>query len=142
MADEESLMKLLAADPRYQLEAYVFVRKSLQYAQEVMGFGDPSDDESSDDDDTGERHVTASQLCEAARQYALNEYGLMSRLVLKRWGITSTSDFGEIVYNMIKIQFMKKSERDRREDFNNLFEFSEAFDESFEITLPNDRKSN
>jgi uncharacterized repeat protein (TIGR04138 family) len=31
---------------------------------------------------------------------------------------------------------MKKSESDRREDFNDVFDFEEAFDRNFKITPP------
>ena len=37
----------------------------------------------------------------AARRLALRYYGLMAITVLNEWGIRSTSDIGEIVYNLI-----------------------------------------
>ena len=44
-------------------------------------------------------------------------------------------DFGEIVYNLIEIGEMTKSESDRREDFNDVYEFDDAFERSYEITM-------
>jgi len=45
-----------------------------------------------------------------------------------------TGDFGEIVYNLIRIKHMKKSELDRREDFDDAYEFATAFEPVFELS--------
>ena len=42
--------------------------------------------------------MTGQQLCEAIRQYALEQYGLMAQCVLNSCGVYTTGDFGEIVY--------------------------------------------
>ncbi|MFO0034172.1 MAG: hypothetical protein ACK55S_03060 [Planctomycetota bacterium] len=42
-------------------------------------------------------------------------------------GVYSTSDFGEIVYNLIKVGVLKKSPRDRRAHFDAVYDFDEAF---------------
>lgn len=126
--DMHPLLRLLHDDPRFSLEAYQFVRDALTYAQDVMGLGEASGD------DPQQRHLTGQQLCEASRQYALQEYGLMARVVLKNWGIQSTSDLGDIVYNLIQVNLMKKSDGDRREDFNDVFDFETAFDEQFNFS--------
>jgi uncharacterized repeat protein (TIGR04138 family) len=60
----------------------------------------------------------------------------MAKVVLNSWGVYTTGDFGEIVYNWIRLGEMKKSEHDRREDFDDVFDFNEAFQQHFEITLP------
>ncbi len=141
------VIQLLQEDPRYQLEAYQFVREALSFAQEVMLMGGekkgtaPKKDAGITGPLTGEaieaeHHLTGQQLCDAIRQYALEQFGFMAQIVLKNWGVTSTSDFGEIVYNLIKIGFMKKSHTDRREDFDNVYDFDEAFRQQFQITLP------
>ncbi|MFW6171745.1 MAG: Minf_1886 family protein, partial [Planctomycetota bacterium] len=69
-------------------------------------------------------------------QLALEQFGLMARVVLNSWGIRSTGDVGEIVYNLIGIGMMKKSPSDRREDFEDVFDFEEAFEREFKITPP------
>jgi uncharacterized repeat protein (TIGR04138 family) len=158
---QHPLVELLAEDPRYSFEAYQFVREALSYGQQVLGYGEerPADDDempanpflaalaeearqfAEDDDDDEprvERHVTGQQLCEAIRQHALDQYGYMAKVVLNRWGVTSTSDFGEIVYNLIRLGWMKKSDGDRREDFDNCYDFSEAFEQQFEFTAPSE----
>ena len=60
----------------------------------------------------------------------------MAKVVLNSWGLHSTSDFGEIVYNLIRVGMMKKSNTDRREDFDNVYDFEESFTRQFQITLP------
>ena len=83
-----------------------------------------------------ERHLTGQQLCEASRLYALEQYGLLAKTVLKSWGIHGTTDLGEVVYNLIRIDLMKKSERDRREDFDEVFDFDQGFDKAFGFSAP------
>ena len=80
--------------------------------------------------------MSGQQLCEALRQYALDQYGYMAKTVLNSWGIESTSDFGEVVYNMIREKLMKKSDSDRREDFDDVYDFEAALQQQFNITSP------
>jgi uncharacterized repeat protein (TIGR04138 family) len=130
----KSLVRLLKEDTRYKLDAYHFVREALTFAQEELGMGAPSDFDS--EQGVYEPHLTGQQLCEAIRIYALEQFGYMAKVVLNSWGLRSTSDFGEIVYNLIRIGQMKKSKRDRREDFDDVYDFNEALQQRFEITLP------
>jgi uncharacterized repeat protein (TIGR04138 family) len=98
---------------------------------------DPSDQPSPalDDEEKGpQRHVTGQELCEAIRRYALDQYGMMALTVLNSWGIRSTGDFGEIVFNLIRIGRMRKTKHDRREDFENVYDFATAFQE-YKITM-------
>ena len=48
--------------------------------------------------------------------------------------IRSTSDFGEIIYNLIGIEQMSKSDNDRREDFDNVYDFEQALVRDYIIT--------
>lgn len=136
--------ELLARDKRYKLEAYVFVGEALDYAQKILGLGTarpaPSGGKSRDPDSAEEtpqeRHVTGQQLCEAIRLYALEQYGLMAKCVLNSWGVQCTGDFGEIVFNLIGIEQMRKTDEDRREDFDDVFDFDDGLTGSFKISLP------
>ncbi len=71
--------------------------------------------------------MTGRELCEGARTLALQQYGLLARLVLGQWGIQSTSDLGEIVYNLIAAGHLEKTPTDRRADFDDVFDFETAF---------------
>ncbi|MCS7238250.1 MAG: hypothetical protein NZ899_08275 [Thermoguttaceae bacterium] len=129
----DDLRTLAQTDPRYKLEAYLFVFEALAYAQEVLGLGRLCPSEPLPGEAPGpelaepQKHVTGQELCEAARLYALERYGLMAKAVLNSWGIRSTSDFGEIVFNLIRCGRMRKTREDRREDFDNVYNFEEAF---------------
>jgi uncharacterized repeat protein (TIGR04138 family) len=139
------LSKLLKSDKRYKFDAYVFVFESLNYAHEQLGLGQEHAEEEeqakaeprrSGTRKKAERHLTGQQLCEAIRQYAQDQYGLMAKAVLASWGVHSTSDIGNIVFNLIEIGQMRKTKHDRREDFDNVFDFDEAFVRDFKITAP------
>ena len=127
------LAELLRRDKRYRLGAYVFVYDALQYAQQQLGMGAPAATIRSAGDTEEERHITGQQLCEAIRQYAVEQYGGLAKNVLAHWGVRSTGDFGEIVFNLISIGQMRKTDSDRREDFDNVFDFDEGLSRCLRI---------
>lgn len=128
-------VQLLRSDPRYSVEAYQLVQNALTYAHEVLKYGD-SEDIDPDADEPAERHISGQQLCEAIRQYASEQFGLMAKVVLNSWGLHQTRDFGEIVFNLIEIEHMRKSDADTRQDFHEVFDFDEAFQQQFQISRP------
>jgi uncharacterized repeat protein (TIGR04138 family) len=79
------------------------------------------------------RHVTGQQLCWAIRDEALSRWGLMARSVLARWNILRTEDIGQIIFHLVENDWLQKQPSDRIEDFNNVFSFDEAFDESYQL---------
>lgn len=138
VTEKHPIVELLEQDQRYHIEAYQFVREALAYAQEIMKMpgGDGAGGEAKVDSD--EHHITGQQLCEAIRQYSLEQFGFMAKTVLNSWGVHRTGDFGEIVYNLIRIKHMKKSASDRREDFDDVYEFAGAFEPVFEVSSAED----
>jgi uncharacterized repeat protein (TIGR04138 family) len=92
--------------------------------------------EPAEDDENAERHLTGQELCEAIRLYALEQFGYMAQCVLNSWGIQKTGDFGEIVFNLIRIGQMRKTSQDRREDFDDVFDFEAGLRQSFQIKRP------
>lgn len=136
------LYQLLKEDPRYPLDAYRFIRDALSYAQDELKLGEDARPEPSLELESNapqvvpERHITGEQLCDAIRIFATEQFGLMAKTVLNSWGMKTTGDFGEIVYNLISIGWMKKSSRDRRDHFDDVFDFDKAFVEDFQITIP------
>lgn len=81
------------------------------------------------------RHITGSEMCWGLREYALHRWGKLARRVLESWNIRCTFDFGRIVFHMIEHQFMQKQPSDSIEDFRDVFDFGEAFDQSYDITF-------
>ncbi len=144
-----SFADLLKRDRRYKAEAYTFVFEVLDYAQKVLHLGKMEKNEplpqevlaAHDEWQTREErgdmvpghHITGQDLCGAAREYALLQYGRLAKMVLDSMGIRKTDDIGEIVYNLIDIGLMRKTTQDRREDFDNVFDFEAAFGEEYHI---------
>ena len=132
------ITELLKEDSRFAFDAYVFVFESLNYAQNALGMGEEAVSEPPEaaEGETPQRHVTGQQLCEAIRQFALEQYGYMAKDVLASWGVHNTGDFGEIVFNLIRIGQMRKTPQDNREDFDDVYDFDTAFREEFKISPP------
>jgi uncharacterized repeat protein (TIGR04138 family) len=142
------LAKLLKQDPRYKIDAYVFVQEALSYAHDTLGMGTERQPEEVEEplhrshrstERAPERHLTGQELCEAIRQYALEEYGYLAKSVLNSWGVHTTGDFGNIVFNLIELKQMKKAKQDRREDFDDVFDFDVALRQDFRITVAEKR---
>jgi uncharacterized repeat protein (TIGR04138 family) len=124
---EEGLELILAKDPRYQRDAYLFVREALDFTQKAII-----------KENKGQlRHVTGQELLGGIREFALAQFGPMSITVLEEWGIRSCADFGEIVFNMVEVGLLAKTENDTREDFKECYEFHDAFRKPY---LPESRR--
>jgi len=82
------------------------------------------------------RHVSGQDLSWGLRDYAIQQWGLLARTVLARWGITRTIDLGRIVFAMVDNGYMQKQPRDSVEDFRDVFDFHEAFDQAFRPGVP------
>ena len=112
----------------YPPEAYDFVQQGLSFTvQDVHGRGAKP---------RTSRHVTGQQLCEGIRVYALNQYGMLAGTVLRHWNITSTLDFGRIVFALIEAGQMQRTDEDTIEDFRNVFDFRTAFEADYRIPEP------
>ena len=118
----ETLDSIVAADPRYQRDAYVFLRDALDHTtkQQKKAKG------------ATVRHVAGPELLEGVRQYALKEFGPMVVTVLSYWGIKNTEDIGHMVFNLIGAGIFGKTEEDSIADFKNVFDFQQAFVKPFE----------
>tara|TARA_R110002049_G_scaffold4601_6_gene32903 strand:- start:115325 stop:115750 length:426 start_codon:yes stop_codon:yes gene_type:complete len=135
----QAMRELLEEDTRFKLEAYQFIREALQFAQEHLDLFDRPDTKTPESSASAmPKHVTGQQLCEACRRYAIDQYGYLAKIVLADWGIHTTGDFGELVYNLIRIEQMRKSESDRREDFDDVYSFDDAFEPQFEFAARDD----
>src|SRR6185295_10255092 len=125
---EEALDEILRKDPRYQRDAYHFVREALDHTQKTVA---KATREGGRQDTDEERHVTGAELLEGIRVHALGQFGPMTLTVLQEWGLRRCEDFGEIVFNMIEIKSLKKTDQDTREDFKPGYDFEEAFRQPF-----------
>jgi uncharacterized repeat protein (TIGR04138 family) len=122
----EALDSIVASDPRYHRDAYVFLRDALDYTtkQQKKTKG------------ASVRHVAGPELLEGVRQYALKEFGPMVVTVLTYWGVRSCEDVGHMVFNLIGAGIFGKTEEDSIDDFKNVFDFQEAFVKPFAPEKP------
>jgi len=113
----KKLQAIRGKDPRYALEAYLFVREALEFTSKSLK--KPK---------TGPmHHVSGRELAEGARDLALDQFGPLALKVLDTWGIHRTEDFGEIVFNLVEAGELGKTAEDKREDFADGYDFHETF---------------
>jgi uncharacterized repeat protein (TIGR04138 family) len=118
---DDKIEVIRTKDPRYQREAYLFVREALDYTQKNIG-----------KDNRGRiRHVTGQELLAGIRDFALAQFGPMALMLLEEWGVRQCRDFGDIVFNMVEADLLAKTEKDSRADFENGYDFYEAFRKPF-----------
>ncbi len=122
----EALDSIVASDPRYQRDAYAFLRDALDFTtkqqKKVKG--------------VSVRHVTGPELLDGVRQYALKEFGPLVMTVFDNWGIHSCEDIGNMVFNLIGAGVFGKTEEDSIEDFKNVYDFGEVFVKPFAPAKP------
>jgi uncharacterized repeat protein (TIGR04138 family) len=127
----EALDSVVANDPRYQRDAYIFLRDALDFTtkqqKKIKG--------------VSVRHVTGPELLDGARQYALREFGPMVMTVFDNWGIHSCEDIGHMVFNLIGAGVFGKTEEDSIKDFKDVYDFEEAFVKPFAPEKPASFKS-
>lgn len=103
-------------EPRFHESAYLFVLSALEFSQSRL---------------TERRHITGRELAGACRDLALQRYGLLARMVLDYWGVTSTADFGNIVFTLVDLGLLLSQATDTRDDFVAVFDFQDAFDRDY-----------
>ncbi len=119
---EEAVEQIVAKDPRYPRDAYLFLRDALDHTQKQIA-----------KQAKGQvRHVTGQELLHGIRDYALQQFGPMTLTVFEEWGIRSGEAFGEIVFNMVEIGLLAKTDKDTRADFADVYDFDEAFRKPFQ----------
>jgi uncharacterized repeat protein (TIGR04138 family) len=117
LAFREGVMdRIRVRESRYDEQAYLFILSALEFAQTKLDV---------------RRHITGSELSHACRELALERYGLMARVVLERWGIHATADFGEVVFALVDLGFLAKLPSDTREEFSEVYDFAGAFERDY-----------
>lgn len=112
----EALDLIHSTDPRYDRDAYHFLRDALDYTIKLRKKAKE-----------GEGHVNGPQLLEGIRHYALKQFGPMVTTVFHYWGVTRCDDFGEMVFNLIRVNIFGKTDSDSIEDFRGGYDFHAAF---------------
>lgn len=108
---EEAAVK----DPRYPVAAFCYLAKCLKRLldrKSVENGGAPSG------------HVSGKDVCFEMRDNLLRDFGPAAQGVLATWNIYETSDFGNIVYDLIAVKLLSASPQDSRSDFDDIFDFA------------------
>jgi len=119
----------LKARPRYHRNAYHFVFSALQFTQEKLNRT------SSHVLHEEDAHINGAELCDGLRELALQKFGLLTRTVLRSWGVTSTDDIGRIVFELIERGEMRKTDHDALDDFFEVYDFEDAFDRGYSVDV-------
>jgi uncharacterized repeat protein (TIGR04138 family) len=120
--------ELVRRDSRFPIEAYEFVRASLNHTHQRLGGVSP-------DMAPEEGHVSVRQWLEGMRDLARQEFGLMARAVFRMWGINSTDDFGEIVFKLVEVGLVAKMPQEDRRDFHDVYDL-EQLTSDYTIEVP------
>ncbi len=116
---KKNLEQIAMEDGRYSARAIGFVYEGLGYTAKKM-VDEP-------------KHVSGQTLCEGLRKFSLDKWGMLAKSVLNNWDIKTTRDFGEIVWLMIKNEWMSAQPTDSIDDFNNVYDFQTVFKDQFKF---------
>ncbi len=109
---DEKIEEISREKGRYHEQAYMFVREALDFT--VSRMENPG-------------HISGQELLAGIRELACERYGRLARLVFEMWGVTTTRDFGEIVFHLVDAEILSKRETDSVADFDAVFDFATAF---------------
>lgn len=126
---------------RYHVDAGEFVFDALRHTQELLDRAPaaPAGGDAGDEIDENQVHISGPELLDGIRELGLRRFGLMARCVFASWGVTTTEDFGRIVFDLVEQGKMRKTDRDQLNDFYDVYEFEQVLDRDYrcptELTL-------
>ena len=124
----KTLRRIFKKDPRFAINAYLFVQESLDVAVKTVLRKHPRKG-------ALPTNVTAADWLDGFREHALAEFGPLAHFVMKEWGVRSTDDVGEIVEHLVKAGVISRQPGDSYEQFKGVFSFEEAFDAPYRVNL-------
>jgi len=107
--------------PTYHHQAYLFIKEALSATQELL-----SRTASAHPHDEG-AHISGRELLEGVRILASKQYGMLAPTVFASWGVRDTTDFGRIVFELVEIGELRRTEHDHLSDFDDVYSFDDAF---------------
>ncbi len=125
---KEAIEKIAIEDGRFSPKALLFVHNGLGKVIEEFK-------EAEQKEEGSQRHISGQDLARGLAQLAAQRWGRLARVVLSSWGVNKTRDLGEIVYLMIRNEWMTAQETDTVEDFDNVYDFEEVFEKKFDFNL-------
>ena len=122
---KKPMEQVIRENGRYPPQAYSFLQEGMQRAtREVYGEKAPPG------------HVSGAEICNALKELAIQQWGMLARTVLAKWNIHATIDFGNMVYLLIEHGHFGKDDEDSIDHFRDVYDFAEAFgaSEDFEVS--------
>ena len=107
--ESDSFADITGKDPRYDARAYALLMDCVHYLGKEGG------------------HMSSADVMEEFKERALDQYGPMTFTVLGEWGLSSTEDIGEMMFNLTENHRVRKDENDTPESFANGYDFKETF---------------
>ena len=124
------ITEIVRRDARYAYEAYEFVFEALNHTQQMVGRVPIGGERPG-----LEHHVSGKEILEGAVDLAREEFGFLARTVFRQWGLRRTDDVGEVVFNLIEADLLKKTDADNRADFHDVFDLDRALADGYSIRL-------
>ncbi len=123
------ILELSREAPHFAYEAYDFVCDAVTYTQDRLGKA------TQPVDSTKDAHISGGELLGGVCDLAIQSFGMMAPIVFRQWNVQTTDDVGRIVFDLIRVERLSKSERDTPEDFHDLFDLQQVLADGFEFTL-------
>jgi uncharacterized repeat protein (TIGR04138 family) len=111
---ENTIANVARRRGEFRAEAYFFTLDALHSSVEELSV---------------RRHLSGPELLQGVVRLANERFGGEAAEILNGWGISSTRDFGVIVYDLIEAGILSKTDDDQLEDFEEVFDLSDALKE-------------
>lgn len=108
--ESDSFADIISGDSRYDARAYALLMDVVRFL---------SGEES--------RHVSGEDILEEFKERALDQYGPMAYSVLTEWGLSCTEDIGEMMFNLVDSNRIRRDENDTADSFAGGYDFVEVF---------------
>jgi uncharacterized repeat protein (TIGR04138 family) len=107
--DSDTFADIVAKDQRYDARAYALLMDCVHYLGKEG------------------KHMSAEDILEEFKERTLDQFGPLSYTVLTEWGLSSTEDIGEMMFNLTEFHRLRKDEDDTQESFVGGYDFRETF---------------
>lgn len=112
----DAVEEIRRRDGRFRPDAYAFIMDVLEYT--IRGLEE-------------RRHVSAGEMLDGMCRFAHERYGVMSWTVLDNWGIRSTGDIGDIVFQLVDVGVLSRQDGDSRDHFDEVFDLHLALERDY-----------
>lgn len=122
------ILELCRQAPHFAYEAYEFVCDAVTFTQQRLG-------READDEPEADHHVSGAELLRGVCDLAIREFGMMAPVVFRQWRVRTTDDIGKMVFDLIEVGRLSKSDRDALDDFRGLFDLHRVLVDDFALTI-------